>query len=58
MNDNFKIIKRTNTNKWKTAEIVLDSANLENIGKHFSDIKITGSPANLYISDLKVSIPE
>lgn len=56
--DNFKTVKRTNTNRWKSCEIVIDSGNFENIGKHFSDIKITGSPANLYISDLKVSIPE
>lgn len=56
--DNYKTIKRTNTNKWKHCEIVIDSGNFENIGKHFSDIKITGSSAKLYISNLNVSIPE
>lgn len=56
--DNSKTVKRTNTNTWKKCEIVIDSGNFENIGKHFSDIKLTGSPANLYISDMKVSIPE
>ena len=56
--DNFKTVKRTNSNKWKTCEILIDSGNFENIGKHFSDIKITGSPANLYISDLSVTVLE
>ncbi len=56
--DNSKIIKRTNTKQWKHYEVVIDSGNFESIGKHFSDIKITGTPANLYISDVKVSIPE
>ena len=56
--DNSKTINRTNSKKWKSCEILIESGNFENIGKHFSDIKITGSPATLYISDLKVSIPE
>ena len=38
--------------------MIIDSGNFENIGKHFTDIKISGSPGNVYISDLKVSIPE
>lgn len=56
--DNSKTVERTNSNKWKHCEILIDSGNFENIGKHFSDIKITGSPANLYITDLNVSIPK
>lgn len=56
--DNSKTVKRSNTNTWKNCEMVIDSGNFENIGKHFSDIKLTGSPANLYISNLKITIPE
>ena len=56
--DNSKTIKRTNTNKWKHCEIVIESGNFESIGKHYSDIKITGTPGALYVSDLQVSVIE
>ncbi len=47
-------ISRTGTNKWKTAEIVLDSANFEDINKFTTDFFIKSGGANIFISDVKV----
>ncbi len=49
-----KRIQRNATNKWKTAEIIIESGNFENIGKFESDIKIVGEGLNTYIANVKV----
>ena len=49
-------IKRSGTKKWKTAEIVLESANFEDINKFTSDFIIKSGGANLYVSDIKVEL--
>ncbi len=60
INDAWKVynktvqISRRGTKKWKTAEIVINSGNFENIGKFESDIKIATGGLNAYISDIRV----
>lgn len=47
-------VLRTGTNKWKTAELVLDCVNLESIGEFESDFKIKGIQGSAYIANVKV----
>lgn len=47
-------VRRENTNKWKTAEIVIDCGNFENIGKFESDFKIKSGALNAYIANVRV----
>lgn len=60
INDAWKIynreteIKRENTRKWKTAEIVIDCGNFENIGKFETDFKISSTEESAYIANIKV----
>lgn len=49
-----KEISRRGQGGWKTAEIILDSANCESIGKFETDFALSGGSANLYITNLKV----
>ena len=60
INDAWKIynreteIKRENTRKWKTAEIVIDCGNFENIGKFETDFKISSTEESAYIANIRV----
>lgn len=47
-------VVRGGTNKWKTAEIVFNSINLENIGEFESDFKIKGIQGGAFITNVKV----
>lgn len=47
-------VQRTCTNKWRTAEIVINCGNFENIGKFESDFKISSGGLNAYIANVKV----
>ncbi|MBQ3124307.1 MAG: hypothetical protein IJC09_02640 [Clostridia bacterium] len=47
-------IERTNTNKWKTAEIVIDCGNFESIGKFETDFKFLSKQNNAYIANIKI----
>ena len=47
-------IRRDNTNKWRTAEIIIPCGNFENIGKFESDFKIASGALNAYIANVKV----
>ena len=47
-------VRRENTQKWRTAEIVIDCGNFENIGKFESDFKVTSGGYNAYIANVKV----
>lgn len=47
-------ISRRRTNKWKTATITLDSANMESIGDYESDFRIIGGAKDTYIANIKV----
>ena len=48
-------IGRTGTNKWKTAEVIIDCINLESIGKFESDFKFKGVQGSAYIANVKIS---
>lgn len=47
-------IGRTGTNKWKTAEVIIDCINLESIGKFESDFKIKGVQGSAYIANVRI----
>ena len=47
-------IERTNTNKWKTATVVIDCGNFESIGKFESDFKLLSKKNNIYIANVRV----
>ena len=47
-------VKRTGTNKWKTAEVIIDCGNFENIGKFETDFKIKGDGLSPYITNVRV----
>lgn len=49
-----KTVRRKGTGKWKTAVIVIDSANCESIGKYETDFVLRGGSAPLYVSNVKV----
>lgn len=59
-NDAWKVYRnsvelyRTDTNKWKTYELVIDCGNFEDIGKFESDIKIENVAMAAYITNIKV----
>ena len=48
-------IKRNNTKKWQTAEVVIDCGNFESIGKFETDFKIRGTEKSVYIANVKVT---
>ena len=48
-------IKRNNTTKWQTAEVVIDCGNFESIGKFETDFKIRGTEKSVYIANVKVT---
>lgn len=52
--DADKSVKRTGSNKWKHAEIVIDSGNFENAGEYSTDFKFSGACSNAYIANIKV----
>lgn len=60
VNDAWKVyrdsveIYRKDTNKWKTAEIVIDCGNFEDIGTHESDIRIDNVAMAAYITNIRV----
>lgn len=56
--DNKESIKRTGTNKWKHAEIIIESGNFEDIGKFNTDLKINGQSAFVYLSNVKATVVE
>ncbi len=47
-------IERTNTNKWKTAEVVIDCGNFESIGKFETDFKFLSKQKSAYIANIKI----
>ena len=47
-------VYRWGTNKWQTAEVIIDCGNFENIGKFETDFKIRSGEKTLYISNIKV----
>ncbi|MBQ7901315.1 MAG: hypothetical protein IJ365_05050, partial [Clostridia bacterium] len=47
-----KRIARKGTNKWKKAEIVIDSGNFEDIGNYDSDLNIRGLCTTAYIRNV------
>ena len=47
-------IPRNGTNKWQTAEVVIDCGNFENIGKFETDFKIRSGQKTLFLSNIKV----
>ena len=51
-------IKRGNTKKWKTAEVIIDSGNFESIGKFETDFKISSGQRSAYIANVKVEAIE
>ena len=53
--DRTKTVKRTNSKKWKTATVTIDSANFEKVSKYFSDFKIAGLNSQAYIDNVRVS---
>lgn len=49
-----KEISRKGKGGWETAEITIDSANCENIGKFETDFTLNGGSATLYVNNVKV----
>ena len=47
-------INRTGTNKWKTAELTIDSIRLESVSTFGADFKIKGSKGSVYIKNMKI----
>ena len=47
-------VRRNGTNKWKTAEVIIDCINLESIGKFESDFKFKGVQGSAYISNIRI----
>ena len=63
-NDRYRIfdaettISRGWTNTWKTAEIIIDSGNFEDIGKYNTDIKISGGTSDVSIANVSAELYE
>lgn len=55
--DANKYIKRNNTNGWVHGSVLIESGNFENATKHETDIVIKGNTADVYISNITVSVP-
>ena len=54
--DAQKTISRKGTNTWKTAEIIIDSGNFEDIGKYNTDIKVSGGTSAVSIANVKAEL--
>ena len=61
-NDRYRIfdaqdtITRGGTNTWKTAKIIIDSGNFEDIGKYNTDIKISGATSDVLIANISAEL--
>lgn len=51
-------IRRNGTNKWQTAEVIIDCGNFESIGKFETDFKIRSGQKTLYITNVRVEAIE
>lgn len=51
-------IRRNGTNKWQTAEVIIDCGNFESIGKFETDFKIRSGEKTLYMANIKVEAIE
>lgn len=51
-------IPRKGTNKWRTAEVIINCGNFESIGKFESDFKIYSGEKNVYIANVRVEAIE
>ena len=49
-----KEIERRGTNSWKTAEIIIESGNFQDIGTYGTDFHISGGNTAAYIANIKV----